>query len=60
MAYIPYTVFRMDYRTVGLSKCRTIGLLDYSDGPYVYICLNNKLLFATVINACFVNKVPAI
>jgi hypothetical protein len=27
---------------------------------YVYICLNNKLLFATVINASFVNKVPEI
>jgi len=27
---------------------------------YVYICLNNKLLFTTVINACFVNKVPEI
>ena len=39
MAYI-YTVFRMDYRTVGyrtvgLSDCRTIGLSDYSYGPLI-------------------------
>jgi len=30
-----YIVFRMDYRTVGLSDCQTIGLSDYSYGPII-------------------------
>ena len=37
----------MDYRTVGLSNCRTIELSDYSYSPQIYTILFRSFNFLT-------------